>query len=186
MTITDTERLEQPTPEQEKSKEADNARKFVTEPLSHEFLAEHRATTCLLITDWTETGKHDETKVVYKKFDSGDIQTLLISKKTINGNRTKRPPQEITEEEYKEYLEFSKRHAEKNRYQFTYIQNGIPFAVNYDEFAGGKLFMLDVDASTSEEKDLFNPNDFPAKLVEVSDDLRYSGHRIAEILQTAQ
>jgi hypothetical protein len=180
----------QPTPEQEKSKEADNARKFITEPLSPEFLAEHGATPFLLITDWTETGENGETKVVYKKFDNGDVQMFLISKATKDGKRTK-DKKAITEVEYEQLLAASRSHVEKCRHEFTYTQNGTSFAVNYDEFAGGRLYMLDVDAKTEEGKDSFNliefpSKDFPIKLVEVTEDKQYSGHRIFDIVQTIQ
>lgn len=170
----------QAIPEHEKSKEVldDNARKFITEPLDPEFLEAQGATPYLLITDWLETGEDNETKIVYKKFDSGEAQILLISKTTKDGKRTKEK-EEITEEKYKELLGSSARHVEKKRHEFTYVQNGTSFTVNYDAFAGGKLFMLDVDAQTEEEKDSFNPNDFQCRLVEVTGDTQYYGHRVA-------
>lgn len=173
----------QPTPEQEKSKEADNARKFITEPLSPGFLVEQGATPFLLITDWTETNKGNETKVVYKKFNNGKEQTFLISKTTDQDGKRTKEKIDITEdkERYEELKGLSKRRVEKMRHEFDYTQNGTSFTVNYDEFAGGKLLMIDVDAETEEEKDSFNPGDFPAKLVEVSDEPQYSGHRIIEI-----
>ena len=187
----------QPTPEQEKSKEPDNARKFTTGPLSAEFLEEHGAIPFLLITDWTdwtetETGEDDETKVVYKKFLDDDVVEIFYISKTTDkdGNRDKQK-EEITadNEKYEKLKDSSKRHVEKVRHEFTFTQNGILFVMNYDEFAGGTLFMLDVDAKSKdkEERDSFNPKEFPSKdftveLVEVSDDPQYSGHRLAEIL----
>jgi hypothetical protein len=44
--------------------------------------------------------------------------------------------------------------------------------------------MVDVDAKSKnkEERDSFDPDDFPVKLVEVSKNPQYSGHRIADIL----
>jgi len=179
------EPLTSPSPEREKQKEVlnDNARKFVAEPLDPVFLEAHGAIPYLLVTDWTETGEDNETKVVYKKFDSGEVQIFLISKTTVDGKRTKEK-EDITEDEkrYKKLKNLSKCHVKKMRHEFSYIQNGISFIINYDEFAGGKLVMLDVDGSTPEERDLFEPGNFPVKLIEVSDDPRYSGHRIAEIL----
>lgn len=75
----------------------------------------------------------------------------------------------------------------EKRYEFTYIQNGTSFTINYDEFTGDKLFMLDVDAQTEAEKNSFIPNDFPGKgspikLVDVNEDKQYSGYRIAYII----
>lgn len=173
----------QSTPEHEKQKEVldDNARKFVAEPLDPAFLEENGATPFLLITDWTETEDENETKVVYKKFDNGDVQIFLISKTTKDGKRTKEK-EEITEERYKELLGSSVRHVEKMRHEFTYAHDDISFTMNYDEFAGGKFFMLDVDAATEEEKDSFNPDDFPVKLVEVTGDTQYYGYKVADIL----
>jgi len=173
----------QPTPEHEKSKEVldDNARKFITEPLDPEFLEAQGAIPFLLITDWLETGEDNETKVVYKKLNNGEVQIFLISKTTKDGKRTKEK-EEITEEKYKELLGSPARHVEKMRHEFTYTQNGTTFAANYDEFAGGKLFMLDVDASTEEEKDSFSPSEFPIKLAEVTADMQYYGYRVADVI----
>lgn len=180
----DLEPATQPTPEKEKSKEADDARKFITEPLSLKFLAEQGATPFLLITDWTETNKGNETKVVYKKFNNGKEQTFLISKTTDKKGKRTKEKIDITEnaERYKELKGLSKRRVEKMRHEFAYTQNGITFTVNYDEFAGGQLFMLDVDAKTEEERDSFDPDNFPVKLFEVGEDPQYSGHRITEVL----
>ncbi|MDB5177690.1 MAG: hypothetical protein JWO61_73 [Candidatus Saccharibacteria bacterium] len=173
----------QPIPEHEKQKEVldDNARKFVTEPLDRAFLKENGAIPFLLITDWLEVGEDNETKVVYKKFDGDDVQIFLISKTTKDGNRTKEK-EKITEERYKTLIGSSIRHVEKKRYEFTYTQNNTSFAVNYDEFVGGKLFMLDVDAPTEEERDSFSFNDFSSTLVEVTEEMQYYGYRVAGIV----
>lgn len=74
------------------------------------------------------------------------------------------------------------RHLEKKRYEFTYDQNGIPFSVKYDEFGTGELCLLEVDAPTEEERNAFNPNDFPGELNEVTGDMRYYGYRITDMI----
>lgn len=173
----------QPTPEQEKSKEVldDNARKFVAEVIDATFLEENGVTSYTMITDWLATGEDNETKVVYKKFDSGDVQILLISKVTKDGSRTSEK-EKISEEKYKELLDSSIVHSEKRRHEFNYTQNDTVFSVKYDELVGSKLRMLEVDALSEEERDSFNPSDFPGKLSEVTGDMRYYGYRIAEIV----
>lgn len=168
-----------PTPERKKQREIldDNARKFVTEPLDPEFLRANGASAHTMITDWLVMQEDLEIKVVRKKFDNGDVQILLISK-TIKDDSRVKEKEEITEKRYQEFLSSSFRHVEKKRHGFTCTQNGISFIVNYDEFTGGKLFMLDIDAATEEEKDSFNPSDFPGKLVEVTGDKQYYGYRV--------
>lgn len=171
-----------PTNKPEK-KEAleDNARKFVTEAIDSKFLKNHGASSFTLTVDWLETDEENEKKVAYKKFDNGDIQILLIAKATKNGNRTSEK-EKITEEEYKDLVASSVLHLEKKRYEFGYTQNGIPFSLKYDEFAGGELCMLEVDASSEEERNSFNPKDFPSKLDEVTGDIQYYGYRVATII----
>lgn len=170
-------------PEREKQKEDDNARQFVVEPIDSQFLEAHGATPLLLITDWTATDKANEEKVVCKKFDNGDVQYFSISKPFQNGER-KKLKQEIGEEKYKKLRGSSVRHVEKRRHEFAYTQHDISFTINYDEFAGGKLFLLDVDASSKDEKERnsFNPDAFPIRLEEVTGDPRYSGSGVANTL----
>ena len=160
----------------------DNARKFITEPLDQEFLEKHGATSFTLTVDWLETGKDNETKVAYKKFDNGDVQILFISKITIDGNRTSEK-EKITKERYKELLTRSKLHLEKKRYEFEHVQNGIPFSVKYDKFADDKPAMLEIDAPSEAVRDSFDANDFPYALAEVTGDTRYYGFRVAETIQ---
>lgn len=159
----------------------DNARKFVTEVVNHEFLEKNGASSFNLIVDWLETDEDNEKKVAYKQFDNGDIQILLISKQTKGGKRTSKKDK-ITEETYKELLSSSVLHLEKKRYEFEYTQNNISFSIKYDEFAGGELYVVEVDAASEKERDSFNPNDFPAKLAEVTGDIRYYGYRVAGII----
>src|SRR5690242_5762337 len=90
----------QPTPEQEKSKEADNARKFITEPLDPAFLEANGAAAHTMITDWLVTDEDSETKLVRKEFDTGEVEVFLISKTLKDGKRDKEK-EAITEERYK-------------------------------------------------------------------------------------
>lgn len=162
----------------------DNARKFIARAIDPQFLNEHKASSFTLITDWLETGEDNEKKVAYKGFDNGDIQILLISKVTKDGNRTSKKEQ-ITEQTYKDLVATSVLHLKKKRHEFTYTQNAIPFSMKYDEFANGEFCMLEVDAPTEEKRDAFNPNDFPSELTEVTGDMRYYGYRVAHTLQTS-
>lgn len=171
------------TPQQERQKEVldDNARKFVVGGIDPEFLKENGATAFTLTVDWLEIDKDSETKVAHKKFDNGDIQILLISKITTGGNRTSEK-EAITERKYKELLGSSILHLEKKRYEFEYIQNRISFSVKYDEFANSKLCIVEVDAPTEEERNAFNPNDFPSALSEVTGEVDYYGYKVANMV----
>lgn len=155
----------------------DNARKFVTEPIDPRFLEENSATSFDLIVDWLEVGDDNEKKVAYKKFANGEVQILLISKITKDGKRTSEK-ERITEEKYQELLDSSILHLEKKRHEFEYAQNGITFSMKYDEFGSRELNLLEVDASSEEKRDTFQPVDFPNRLDEVTGDLKYYGPRI--------
>jgi len=161
----------------------DNARKFVVEAIDAAFLEEHGVSSFTLTVDWLETGEDNEKKVAYKRFDNGDVQILLISKITIDGNRTSEK-EKITEEKYRELVGASILHLEKKRYEFAYVQNDISFSVKYDEFTDGDLRILEVDASSEAERNSFNPNDFPSGLTEVTGDIHYYGYRVARTLKT--
>jgi hypothetical protein len=159
----------------------DNARKFVVEAIDHDFLEENVVSSFALTVDWLETSEDNEKKVAYKKFDTGNIQILLIAKVTKDGRRTSEK-EKITEEKYKELLSSSILHLEKKRHEFDYTQNTISFSIKFDEFAKGKLYILEVDAPSEEERNAFNPIDFPARLTEVTGDIRYYGYRVADII----
>lgn len=159
----------------------DNARKFTVDTLDTTFLEENNAYSFVLTVDWLETGEDDEKKVAHKKFDSGDVQILLISKVMKDGSRTSEK-EAISEEDYKGLLASSVLHLEKRRYEFTYTQGSTSFAVKYDEFGEGKLRVLEVDASSEEERNSFNPSEFPVALDEVTGDMQYYGYRIASIV----
>lgn len=166
---------------EKKEKLDDNARKFITEALSPEFLEASGVSSFTLTVDWLETGEGNEVKVAHKKFDNGDVQILFIAKVTRDGNRTSEK-EKISEEKYQQLKASSILHLEKKRYEFEYEQNGTPLSVKYDEFADGKLNMLEVDASSEDERDSFSPDDFPAELEEVTGNMRYYGYRVAEIV----
>ncbi|HEY4516195.1 MAG TPA: hypothetical protein VJH67_03355 [Candidatus Paceibacterota bacterium] len=159
----------------------DNARKFVLARIGSEFLERNNVTSFGLTVDWLETDEESERKVVYKKFDNGEVQILLITKITKEGSRTS-DKKKITEEEYRELVDSSVLHLKKKRYEFVFTQNDIPFSLKYDEFADGKLFMLEVDAKTDEERKSFDFHDFPYALSEVTGDNRYYGYKVVEML----
>ncbi len=152
----------------------DNARKFVVGPIDAQFLKENDASSFEL------TDKDTETKLAYKDFGNDDIQILLISKNTVEDNRTSEK-KKITKEEYEQLKKASILHLEKTRHEFTYTQNDIPFSVKYDEFTNSELRVLEVDASNEEERESFSPDDFPIKLAEVTGDMQYYGYRVANV-----
>lgn len=166
---------------EKKEKLEDNARKFTAEALDSEFLRAHNASSFTLTVDWLETGEDTEVKVAHKKFDNGDVQILLIAKTTKDGNRVSEK-EKIDEERYQQLKASSILHLEKKRHEFEYQQNGIPFSVKYDEFADGKLSILEVDAPSEEQRESFNPEEFPTALEEVTGDIRYYGYRVAEVI----
>ena len=176
-----TAEIPQTKPEKEKKEVLDdNARKFVVEPIDVSFLEANDATSFRLTVDWLETNEGNETKVAYKDFGDGNVQILLIAKSTVDGNRTS-SKKKITQEEYEELKQSSVRHLDKTRHEFEYTQNGTPFSMKYDEFTESDLRVLEVDASSEEERDSFSPNDFPVQLTEVTGDMQYYGYRVTEV-----
>lgn len=159
----------------------DNARKFIVQAIDPNFLKENNASSYELIVDWIATDEDSEKKLAYKKFENGDVQILLISKVTENGIRTSEK-KTITEEEYKTLIGSTILHLQKRRYELKTAQNNISFSLKYDEFENGKLCMLEVDAANEDERNLFNPGEFPASLSEVTGDIRYYGYRVADML----
>lgn len=158
----------------------DNARKFVVNPIDYVFLENNSATRYLIETDWLIIGQDSEKKVVRKQFENGDVQMLLISKVTIDGKRTAKK-EKITEEQYDEHRIRSVCHVEKVRYDFKYPQDGVEFDVKYDEFVDSDLRILEVDASTESERELFTPEEYFSVLHEVTGDLQYYGYRVANL-----
>lgn len=157
---------------------ADNDQKFTLGTIDPHFLAEHNARSYILVTDWLETNEVDETKVAYKKFDDGKMQILLIAKVTVDGNRTAEK-REISEDEYREYLKHTGIHIEKKRFEFDFVQDGVSFAMKYDEFAHSSLRVLEVGAKNPDEVASFRSKDFPYELEDVSEDTSFSGFRVA-------
>jgi hypothetical protein len=166
---------------EKKEKLDDNARKFVIKALDPEFLETNGVSSFTLTVDWLKTGEDNEVKVARKEFENGETQILLITKTTKGGNRTSEK-EKITQERYQQLRASSVRQLEKKRYEFEYEQNGTRFSVKYDEFANGKLSMLEVDASNAVERSSFRPDDLPVKLEEVTGDIRYYGYRVTEIV----
>lgn len=173
------EKLSQP--EQDKVVLDDNARKFIVEPIDPRFLETNNATSYLLVTDWLETGEDNEKKLAHKEFENGDVQILLISKVTVDGNRTSEK-EKITEEQYKELLTGAIRHVEKRRHEFKYLQASVEFDIKYDEFTDSSLRVLEVDAPTDAERESFTLNGQFVGAREVTRDLRYYGYRVADMV----
>lgn len=159
----------------------DNARKFLVAPISSDFLVDNRASSFVLVIDWLEANEDNEKKVVYKQFDNGDTQILLISKVTLDGSRTsvKEP---ISEDEYEKLIALSVLHLEKRRYEFDYVQSGVTYSLKYDEFGDKKLCMLEVDGGDEDSRSAFRSSDFPASLDEVTGDMKYYGYRVADVI----
>jgi len=157
----------------------DNARKFiVASPLTTEFLKANGAISYLLICDWINTGTNDEEKLVYKKFENNETQILLISKATLDGNRTSKK-ENITSERYMQLLEQSKINVKKIRNEFEYVQDDATYSIKYDEFEGDELRVLEVDAPTDDVRALFKPDNLPFALSEITGDISYYGYRVA-------
>ena len=169
---------EMPTtnPEKEKSID-DNDRKFTLGTIDPRFLDGHGAHSYVLVTDWLETNEKDETKVACKKFQDGKVETLLITKTTVDGKRVAKKT-EISEEDYRKYLEHAKVHVEKIRHEFSFIQDGVPFAIKYDEFIDSELRVLEVGSAAPADTESFKPENFPFTLKEVSDDKSFVGFRV--------
>ncbi len=174
------EEIPQNKPEKKEILE-DNARKFTLGKIDPNFLKLHKATFFQLIVDWLETGEDNEKKLAYKRFEDGSTQILLISKVTKDGSRTSEK-KKISDDEYKSLLGSSILHLEKARYEFSHDQRGVNFNLKYDEFEGGKLNILEVDATTEEERRNFNSQEFPYSLNEVTGDVKYYGYRVAATL----
>lgn len=164
----------------------DNARKFLIEPLSPEFL--RGASLVTLTTHFLD----DQKKIVHKvypkseKHPKGKIEIWSI-RKVIDedGNRTAER-QQMPEKDYnyEELRRDSLFTYKKDRFQFNYpAKNGVRFSCSYDEFEDGKLCMLEVNAPSKEARNSFNPETFPIPLTEVSGVPGYTGSEIIDTLQ---
>lgn len=167
-------------PERPKEILDDNARKFTLTEIDEAALDTPDSNSYLMITDWLETNESEETKVVHKRFNNGEVLILLITKVTKDGDRTSEKTK-ITEHEYSELVIKSKVHSEKVRTEFTYPQHGIEFFIKFDHFTDNALRILEVDASSDDERAAFDYRTFPAKLSEVTGNLRYYGFRVASL-----
>lgn len=160
----------------------DNARKFITKRLPGEFLSDHHARSFRLNIDWLETDEEREQKLAHKTYADGTTEIRHITKTTDQaGNRSSTKPP-ISLDRYLELLPGSLCHLEKDRYEFTYRQQGVNFSCTYDEFIDADLCMLEVDASDEQTRSLFDPTDFSVALHEVTGDLRYYGYRVTAFL----
>ena len=168
---------------QPEKKEAidDNARKFILDAIDPQFLRGGGAISYDLVTDWLITDAASEKKVVYKKFESREVEYFAIEKIS-DGRGRKTNKKKISEGEYKILLGSSILRSAKRRSDFNFVQNGTSFAMKYDEFPNEKLHMLEIDAATETERTKFNIDEFPFKLTEVTGDLRYYGYRVAETI----
>lgn len=159
----------------------DNARKFVVGGLEADFMTQFDVTSYVMTTDWLVTDEDSETKLAHKAFDDGELQILLISKRTVDGNRTSRK-EKITQEEYEKLLTSSILRVTKKRYEFEYAQAGVTYDIKLDEFTDGTLTVLEVDANTEDDRLAFDPTTFPAKLKEVTGTIDYYGYRVANVV----
>jgi CYTH domain-containing protein len=159
----------------------DNARKFIVTNSERDFLKENNAISYDLITDWLELNEDTEKKLAYKKFDNGEVQILLISKVSKDGNRTS-TKEKIDEEQYNALLESSILHIEKRRHEFEYVQNDITFSIKFDEFSQSDLLILEADAETEKDRNSFDAVNFSVGLTEVTGDVRYYGYRVADVI----
>ena len=160
----------------------DNARKFTLGGLSPAYLDDHDASSFVMTTDWLVVDEDREEKLAYKKFKDGEIQILLIKKVMDREGRRTSVKEKIAEEGYQELKVRSVLQVEKTRFEFTYPQNGINFLMKYDEFADSELRVLEVDAKSDYERELFDKVQFPTALTEVTGNLDYYGYRVASVL----
>lgn len=160
----------------------DNARKFLSQPLDDSFFDGKQVTSFKLVVDWLETDEASEKKLAYKTFDDDTTQILLISKVTQHDGSRKTVKKPLEEEHYRELTSDSVQHLEKNRREFSVVQNGVKYDMKYDVFADGKLYILEVDAESDDDRVAFSQDDFPADLKEVTGNLSYYGYRVCGIL----
>ncbi len=158
----------------------DNARKFIVDDIDTDFLKKNNAISFTLIVDWITKEEESEKKIVFKNFENGEVQFLMVEKVTIDGNR-KTNKRKLDKEEYEELLKSSIVHLEKKRYEFDFVQNDISFSLKYDEFKGEKLRILEVDAENENDRKNFSIEDFPYNLKVVTGDMKYYGYRVVSI-----
>ena len=156
----------------------DDARKFLVAKIDQNFMSQLDVTSFVMTTDWLTTDEDSETKLAHKEFDDGRLQILLISKLTVDGKRTSRKEQ-ITQEEYDNFLNSSILRLKKKRHEFNYTQKGIVYDVKLDEFDNSPMSILEVDSGDEDDRLDFDPTTFPGELNEVTGNINYYGYRIA-------
>ena len=176
-----THELPQSNPNNRETQKPDNDRKFILESLNPEDVADGAVTAYDMEVYFIEIEPGRETKIVRKIYADGSVKTLKITKVTVNDERTT-DKVEIDDEEPESLAQRAVKHFEKRRHEFTYTQGGNTFNLKYDDYADVPLYMLEVGADDQMQIPTFVAQDFPATLTEVSDDKRYSGHRITEVL----
>jgi hypothetical protein len=159
----------------------DNARKFVTVPFSSKFLERQNAIEFSLKTDWLFGESACEIKTVCRKQFNTPARYHLITKFSNGANRLSHKL-ELGKDTYCRLIKSSCARLEKERWEFTLLQNGVLFSLKYDKFDVGDCYVLEVDAANGEQhaRRAFRPDLFPYKLKEVSGDLKYYGIRMAE------
>lgn len=161
----------------------DNALKFTLDSIDSNFLAAHSAKSFLLTTDWIEIGNDYEKKLALKIYPDDSKDALLIEKFTDDsGDRTTPPKIKLDQRQYDELLDQSVRHVEKVRSEFDYLQNGTVFSMKYDEFIDSPLRILEVDGTDEAARASFLPDLFPCELTNVTGEIEYYGHRIADLI----
>lgn len=163
----------------------DNARKFIAAPLDNDFLLDHGAVSFDLVVDWIETNEDREQKLAHKTYTDSTLEIRHITKSIDEAGNRSSTKSLIGFDAYKELLNAASVHLEKKRYEFSYVQAGLVFKCNYDEFADSDLRILEVDAQDEQTRESFDPSQFPVPLNEVTGDLRYYGYRIIQLLATS-
>lgn len=159
----------------------DNARKFILSSIDHKFLETHDTSSFIMTTDWLSTDEDSETKLAHKAYTDGEVKILRIAKHTKGGKRTSRK-EVLTAAQYVEQLSNSILRLQKTRHEFNYDQDGVTYDVKLDEFMDSGLVMIEVDAPTDAQRELFQPDNFPVSLHEVTGDLDYYGYRVSGVL----
>lgn len=158
----------------------DDARKFVTTSFGDAFLKRHNAETFNLTTDWLFGGDSCEIKIVCRQYsDRGDRYHLIT--KYADGTTRRSYKLELQEKAYLRLTKSSCAHLEKERCEFDFVQDHVPFILKLDRYGVKGYCVLEVDAASRQEADRrsFRPDRFPYELREVSGDLRYYGIRLA-------
>ena len=161
----------------------DNARKFLAGPFSPKFLEQHSAIEFSLATDWLFGESACEIKAVCRKRVNAQARYHLITKFSSGANRLSHKF-ELAEDAYCRLIKSSCARLEKQRWEFSFLQDGVLFSLKYDRFDIGDCYVLEVDAANGQQhvRQSFHADFFPYTLEEVSGDMRYYGIRMVETL----